>query len=324
MTAALSPAPLAEIEAAAKRLRGLGPPSPLEPLHLPEAPAEIFLKLENLQPVGCFKARPVGNVMRSLPAAALADGVFTATSGNTGIALAYVAAQMGVPARIICTGLPAAKRARIAEWGAEIIDVPFETWWPVIATQHTDLAPGVFIDAVGCPEAVAGDATIGREIIEALGDVDTIVAPFGGGGLTGGIGSALRAMGHPARLIAVETEAATPLRAAFDAGEPVTVPRRDCFVTGIGAATVLDRIWPLARTVIDGVAVVSLRQVADAVRLLFERKRVVAEGAGAAALAAILAGQVPGRRIACLVCGGNIDTGDMATILAGGVPGERG
>jgi threonine dehydratase len=167
---------------------------------------------------------------------------------------------------------------------------------------------------------MAGNGTIGLEILDDLPDADAIVIPFGGGGLSSGIASAVRARRSDVRIWAAEVETAAPLAASLAAGEARTIERQPSFVDGIGGKSVLDEMWPLVRRLLDGSLVVTLRQVADAIRLLIERNRVVAEGAGAAPVAAALAGQAGSGKVVCVVSGGNIDTAPLLAILGGGMP----
>ncbi len=282
---------------------------------------EIYLKLENLQPAGAFKLRPVINIFKNLPPEALARGVFTASSGNLGISVAWAARQLGIEAHIVLPAdAPEAKRAVLARLGARQYCVSFDEWWQTILTRSYEGLDALYIDGVTDPHALAANATIGLEILEDLPDVDTVMVPFGGGGLSCGIAAALRARRSRARVIACELETATPVRAALGAGRPVETDWRPSFVSGIGARTVLPSMWPLIRDLIDGTAVVTLADTAAAVRLIAEHARTVAEGAGAVALAAALSGQGGKGKIVCVVSGGNISSAHLATILAGGIP----
>jgi threonine dehydratase len=162
---------------------------------------------------------------------------------------------------------------------------------------------------------MAGNATIGLEILEDLPDVDAILVPWGGGGLCCGIASAVRAVAPRCRVYACEVATAAPLAPSLAAGEEVNVAYTPSFVDGIGAPAVFPEMFALARRLVDGALVSPLDDVAAAVRLLVERNRVVAEGAGAAALAAALAGKAGSGKVACVVSGGNIDTAKLADIL---------
>jgi threonine dehydratase len=178
---------------------------------------------------------------------------------------------------------------------------------------------GLFVHPVSDPAVIAGNGTIGLEIIEDLSDVDTILVPFGGGGLSSGIATAVRALRPDVKVFGCEVATSTPLTSALAAGEPVRVVRSPSFIDGIGGNGVLAEMWPLVSTLLAGALVSNVEQIAAAVRLLLERARVVAEGAGAASLAAALGHRVGGK-VVCVVSGGNIDDAKLATILNGGVP----
>lgn len=285
----------------------------------------LFLKLENLQRLGAFKIRPAAAMMSTTAPGELDGGVVTASSGNFGAALAWMAREMGVPATaVVADNAPAAKLDRIREYGARIHRVSAAEWWNVICNRRCPEVQGKYLDAVGDPRARAGNGSIGLEILEQCPDVDTILVPFGGGGLLCGIAAAVKSLKPDVRVIACESELAAPLSGAFAAGVPVEVPVRPGFITGVGAPAVLPDMWPLLQTLADGAEVVSTVQVAAAIRTLADRCHVVAEGAGAVPVAVALDGRAPGRNIVCVVSGGNIGNRDLATILAGGVPSGAG
>jgi len=310
---------LDEIEAARGRLRGLAVRTPL--VRWFEGPLEVWLKLETLQPIGSFKIRGAGNAMATAPPAALAHGVFTASAGNMAQGVAWCAREIGVSCTVIVPDhAPATKLAAVERLGAAIVKVPFERWWRVLEERRFDDLPGYFVHPVSDPAVIAGNATIGLEIAEDLPDVDLVLVPFGGGGLSCGIASALRAVAPAARVVAVEPETAAPLAASLAVDRPTGVDYRASFVDGAGGRAVLAEMWPLARELVSRAVTVSLAETAAAIRLLAERTRVVAEGAGALALAAARSGLVRGERVVCVVSGGNIDAGRLATILEGGVP----
>jgi len=317
----LAPPTLAEIEQARYRLTDLALKTPLIRFDVDNAPGEIYLKLENLQPIGSFKLRPAGNALAALDPAIRRRGVYTASSGNMAIGLAWAARQMGIPAAaVVCDPAPQIKLDHLTRLGARVIPLPFEQWWQVVCNHGLAGEPGQFIHPVCNPAVLAGDATLGVEIIEELPDVETIVAPFGGGGLSCGIGAAVRALKPEVRVLACEKSEARPLAAALAAGKPVSIAPAPSFITGLDTTAVLDDMWPLARHLIDGAVSASRDEAAAAIRLLAERAHVIAEGAGAMALAAALAGRAGGGKIVCVVSGGNIDPADLATALRGGVP----
>jgi len=312
--------PLEAIQAARTRLRLADSAlrTPLLRLPLDEAPAEIYLKLENLQPIGSFKLRGAGNAMALAPREALAKGVYTASAGNMAQGVAWSARRLGIScSAIVPDHAPATKLSAIERLGARVIRLPFERWWEVIVTGEFEGLDGLFIHPVSNADVMAGNGTIGLEILEDLPDVDAVVIPYGGGGLSCGIASAIRALKPETRVYAAEVETAAPLAASLRAGEPVEIAYKASFVDGIGGKSVLPEMWRLARALLDGSLVVSLDETRAAIRLLAERGRVIAEGAGAAPVAAALAGRAGGGKVACVVSGGNIDRGVLAGILAG-------
>ncbi len=312
---------LAKIRAAAERLRGTVVRTPLVRLELEEAPAEIYLKLESLQPIGSFKLRGAGNAMALAGAEALAGGVYTASAGNMAQGVAWMAGRLGVECTVVVPeGAPATKLAAIRRLGGRIVPVPFERWWQVLEERSYPGLDGLFIHPVSEPAVIAGNGTIGLEIVEDLPEVDTVVVPYGGGGLSCGIAAALRELRPAARVIAAEVDTAAPLSAALAAGRPVAIDYRPSFVDGIGGKRVLAEMWPLSRELLAGAIAVSPAAVAAAVRLLVERSRVVAEGAGAASLAVALTGAAGPGPIVCVVSGGNLDAGTLAAILRGELP----
>jgi threonine dehydratase len=187
-------------------------------------------------------------------------------------------------------------------------------------THDTRGVPGQFIHPVVNRDVIAGNGTIGLEILEDLPDVDAIVVPYGGGGLSCGIAAAVRSLSPSCRIYAAEVDTAAPLRASLAAGEPRTVEHHPSFVDGISGRSVLPDMWPLASRLIHDAIVVSLRNVADTIRMLVERARIVAEGAGAAAVAAALSGAAGRGKVVCVVSGGNLDAAKLATILHGEIP----
>ena len=215
---------------------------------------------------------------------------------------------------------PQTKLEAIERLGARTIKLPFDDWWRVIRTGEFDGAPGRFVHPVCDADVIAGNGTIGLEILEDLPDVDAIVVPYGGGGLSCGIASAVRALRPEVRVYACEVSSAAPFAAALAAGAPCPVDYRATFVDGIGSKDVLPRMWPMASRLLSGSLVVSPEQVARAICLLVERNRLIAEGAGAASVAAALGDGRPEGKIVCVVSGGNIDADKLARILAGELP----
>ena len=318
----VAPIPLEEIRAARKRIRGVGTDSPLVRLNVEDAPAEIYLKLENLQPTSSFKLRGAGNILRLTDREKLADGVWTASAGNMAQGVAWYAREMGLRCTVVVPDrAPEAKLAAIRRLGGQIRKVPSAEWFAVVLGGHTlEGMRGFFIHPVIEPSVMAGHGTIGLEIMEQLPQVDAIVIPFGGGGLSTGIASAVRALKPGVKIYAAEVETAAPLAPSLAAGRPVEVDYKPTFVDGIGAPHLIAEMWPLVSQLLDGSLVVSVEEIAAAIRLLVERNRVVAEGAGAAPVAAALTGQAGRGKVVCIVSGGNIDTDKLVKILQSEVP----
>jgi threonine dehydratase len=310
-----------EITAARERIAGAVVRTPLVRLQLPEAPAEIYLKLENLQPIGSFKLRGALNAVKQIPRDELAEGVVTASAGNMGQGLAWAAREVGVPCTVVVPESAAeTKLAAIERLGGKVVKVPYERWWEAMETSTTPSASGPFVHPVENEGMMAGNGTIGIEILEDLPDPDAILVPFGGGGLSVGIASAVKALRPHVPVFAVEPQPAAAFTASFAAGEPREVEGTQTFVDGSGSPRLLPKMWPLAREALDGAFPVPIDDAAAAVRLLVNRARIVAEGAGALALAAALAGRGGTGKVVCIVSGGNIDEAKLRTILSGKTP----
>jgi threonine dehydratase len=313
--------PLEEIRAARQTIAGTVVRTPLVRLHV-EAPAEIYLKLENLQPIGSFKLRGAYNAMRRARSEDLADGVVTASAGNMAQGVAWAARELGIPATIVVPEhAPETKLAAIARLGGRVVKAPFDAWWRTIEEHRFEGVAGLFVHPVENDHVMAGNGTIGVEILEDLPDADAVVIPWGGGGLTTGIASAVKQLRPETRIHAVEPETAAPLTATLAAGgKPVPVEYAPSFVDGAGSRALLPRMWELARPLVDGADAVSLEETGAALRLLAERARVIAEGAGALAVAAALSGRLGEGKLVCVVSGGNIDFSTLTRILLGETP----
>jgi threonine dehydratase len=315
------PIPLDDIQAARERVKGAALRTPLIRLNVDDAPAEIYLKLENLQPIGSFKLRGASNAMLLATPEQLAHGVWTASAGNMAQGVAWQARRMGLSSTVVGPDhAPETKIAAITRLGAQFIPVPFAEWFTILSSHSYPGMDGYFVHPVSDPNVITGNGTIGLEILEDLPDVDAILIPYGGGGLSTGVASAVRALKPDTRLYACEVETAAPLAPSLAAGAPQEVPYTATFVDGIGGPSVLAEMWPLVSLLLDGSLVTSVAAVADAVRLLVERNRVVAEGAGATPVAAALAGKAGGGKIVCVVSGGNIDSAKLSKILLGQLP----
>jgi threonine dehydratase len=309
----------AQVDTARANIAGVARRTPLWRLDIPGA--RIWLKLENLQPLGSFKLRAALNAIKSADPAALKAGVLAPSAGNFGLGLAWAARSMGIRVTIIAPdGAAHAKTDALKALGARVIRVPFPDWWRALTSRSFPGVEGLFFHPVAEPAVIAGNATIAAEIVEDLDAFDAVVVPFGGGGLTSGVGSVMRRLRPGVRLVAVECDAARPLAGAIAAGGPTPVPYAPSFVDGIGSGTVLDEMWPLVSGLVDEAVSASVDEIAAAVRLLAAKHRVIAEGAGAAPVAAALAGRAGQGDIVCIVSGGNIDASKLATILKGETP----
>ncbi len=309
---------LAAIEAARERIAGAAIRTPLVRLYADDAPAEIYLKLENLQPVNSFKIRGATSAVLLAPESERSKGLVTASAGNMAQGVAWAARALGVPATIaVPDHAPQAKLAAIERLGGRVLKLPYDDWWTAIITGRVEGVDGLFIHPVQDRAVMAGNGTIGLEILEDLPDPAAVVIPYGGGGLTAGIASAIKALRPGTRIVTAEPETGAALAAAMAAGQPVDVPYRASFVDGSGSRRVLDSMWPLVSPLVDLALSIPVGQAAAAVRTLAERARVIAEGAGALAPAAALSGMAGGGKVVCVVSGGNINLPTLADILTG-------
>jgi threonine dehydratase len=305
--------PLDEIRRARERLGG-------DVLRTPLVRFEdrIWLKLENLQPIGSFKLRGALSAIRAASADELAGGVVTASAGNMAQGVAWAAREAGVRARIVAPETaPRAKLDAVELLGGEVISVPHEVWWLTMVERRYEGVEGLFVHPVEDEAVMAGNGTIGLELCEDLEAFDTVVVPWGGGGLTTGIASAVKALRPDVRVVTAEPETAAPLAASLAAGAPTEIEYRPSFVDGAGGRALLPTMWDRAREVVDEAVAVPLDEVAEAMRLLAGRARIVAEGAGALALAAA---RNRNDRVVCIVSGGNIDAAVLAQVLLGETP----
>jgi threonine dehydratase len=296
--------------------------TPLVRLHVDDAPAEIWLKLECLQPIGSFKIRGAANAILSAPREALAGGVVTTSMGNMAQGVAWMARELGVPATVVAPHNAAgSKLAASARLGARIVRVTWDEWWQSLETGPPSGIEGYFVHPVRDPAVMAGNGTIGLELAEQLDAFDAVLVPWGGGGLTTGIASALAALRPGTAVYVCEPETGAPVSATLAAGGvPTKVEYTPSFVDGAGAGAVLPEMWERAQALVTDAFAVSLADAAAAVRLLAERAQVVAEGAAGLPVAAAVSGRAGGGRLVCVVSGGNIDSSRLAEILAGRVP----
>ena len=306
------PLTAAEIEDARRRIAGAALRTPLVPMR----DGRTWLKLECLQPHGSYKIRGATNALRTrIEAGETPAAIVSASAGNFGQAIAAAARREGLPVVIHAPDYAArVKLEALERLGAEVREHCFDEWWRIMATRETG-DEGIFIHPVCEREVIAGAATIGAEIVEDLPEVEAVLIAIGGGGLACGIAQAVRMKRPGCRIIGVETDTSMPLKAALEAGEPVTVPREPSFIDGIGSTRVLDAMWPLLERLIDEVVVVSVAEVEAAIRRLAAEHHVIAEGAGAASVAAAEKAGID--RSVAIVSGGNIDRGELVRILSG-------
>ena len=309
---------LAAIQEARTAIAGAAVRTPLLRLNLWDAPAEIYLKLENLQPIGSFKIRGAASAMSRMSKVELAKGVLVASAGNMAQGAAFNARRLGVACTVIAPDYaPDAKLHAIERLGGRLIKVPFDRWWQTFTDRSYPGVEAAFIHSFDDDRVMAGNGTIGLELLEDLPEADTVLIPWGGGGLAGGIATALRALKPSIKIFAVEAETGAPLAASLRAGSVQVVDYQPSFVDGIGSKTVFPGMLAMAQQLLDGSLTATLDEIAAALRLLAERNRVIAEGAGAVALAVALSGKAGSGRIACIVSGGNIDLSRLARILQG-------
>ena len=316
--------PLSAIRDAATAVYDAAIRTPLVRLEIPERSperlslrdTEVYLKLETLQRIGSFKIRGAYNVVRQLTPQQLADGVWTVSAGNAaqGVALAAKKAGARCSVMVIDTA-PETKFRAIEGLGATIVRASYDECWKTVEAHASDRMQGHFVHPFDDDRFIAGNATAGLEILEDVPDVDAIVAPLGGGGLLSGIAAAVRELKPGTRIYAAEPETAAPLSASLAAGRAVYFDGWTAsFVDGAGGKSVLPTMWPLLSQ-LSGSIVVSLDEVARAMKLVAERVRVIAEGAAGCAIAAALSGRAGGGKVVAVVSGGNIDLARFAAVV---------
>ena len=306
------PVTLAQVEDARRNIATTILRTPLVALN---ADTPVYLKLENLQPIGSFKIRGASNVMARTPREKLSRGVLTASAGNMAQGVAFCARRLGIPSTIVAPDTaPATKIAAVQRLGGRVILAPFADWWRTFETHTYPGIDATFIHAFDDLDVMAGNGTIALELLEDQPDLDAVVIPWGGGGLSCGIAAVLRQLKPKIRIYAAEVETAAPLAASLDAGEPRAVEYKPSFVDGIGAKTVFANMFEHARKLLDGSLVVSLDEAAQAMKLVAERNRVIVEGASACAIAAAVSGRAGSGKVAAIVSGGNIDLSKFAEL----------
>ena len=303
------------IHDARRRITGIAMRTPLVRFNAADTRAEIWLKLENLQPVGSFKIRGAASALTAAPRELLARGVCTASAGNMAQGVAWMARQLGIPCTVVVPDTaPHTKIDAIHQLDARTVPVPFAEWWQTLVDRKYPGVDGYFVHPVADPDVIAGNGTIGLEVLEDLPDVNAVFVPFGGGGLSCGIAAALHASNPDIKVYGCEPVTAAPLNASLTAGQPVTVERIASFVDGCGGRAVLPEMWPLVSSLLAGAFAPPLDDIRNAVKLLAGRNKIIAEGAGAVALAAALDSGMSGR-VVCIVSGGCIDLDVLRSIL---------
>jgi threonine dehydratase len=312
------PIALAEIEAARARIAGTIVRTPLVRLEVGPGQPDIRLKLENLQPINAYKLRGAANAVAKLPESERRRGVWTISAGNAGQGVAYAARRAGVPCTVVAIETaPAAKMERMRALGARLVPVPYEVAWKALEDRAFPGVEGTFVHPFDDDDFIAGHGTMGLEILEDAPDVAAVIAAIGGGGLITGVGSAIKALKPAVRIWGVEPETAAPLARSLAAGAPqVFEGWTASFVDGAGGQSVFPRMWERMRPLVDGSLVVSLEETCRAMRLLAEKARVIAEGAGALSVAAALTGKAGQGPIVAVVSGGNIDLKKFCELVA--------
>jgi threonine dehydratase len=311
------PVSIDEIRAAHDRIRGVITRTPLIKLrHDADAP-EIWLKLENLQPINAFKIRGAANAVALLSPEERAKGVWTISAGNAGQGVAFAARELGVKCTVVTIETaPDTKIERMRKLGAIIVKAPFDACWNAMEARQFAGVEGTFVHPFDDHNFIAGNASLGVEVLEDLPNVKTVIAAIGGGGLVAGIGSAIRHLAPHVRILGAEPETAAPGAMSFEANAPRVFEKWEAsFVDGAGGKSIFPRMWERLQGIVDGSIVVSLDEVKRAMRIVAEKNRVICEGAGALAVAAALSGRAGEGPIVAVVSGGNIDLKKFAELI---------
>jgi len=312
------PIRLSEIQEARKRIAQTIVRTPLIRLDLgPDFP-DIRLKLENLQPINAYKLRGAANAVALLPDSQRKRGVWTISAGNAGQGVAYAARQAGVPcAVVVIETAPKSKLERMEALGAKLIPVPYDVAWQALEERSFPGAEGTFVHPFDDDNFIAGHGTMGLEILEDAPDAAAVIASIGGGGLITGVGSAIKALKPETKVFGVEPETAAPAALSFEKGSPQAFTNwKASFVDGAGGQSMFPRMWERMKPVVDGYIVVSLDETKNAMRLLAEKARIIAEGAGALPVAAAVTGKAGKGPIVAIVSGGNIDLNKFCELIA--------
>jgi len=312
------PIALSDIRTARERIAKTIVRTPLVRLELGPDQPDIRLKLENLQPINAYKLRGAANAVAALPDAERRKGVWTISAGNAGQGVAYAARQAGVPCTVVAIETaPQAKLDRMRALGAKLILVDYTTAWKSLDDRAYPGAEGTFIHPFDDDYFIAGHGTMGLEILEDAPDTAAVIAAIGGGGLITGVASAVKALKPEVKIYGAEPETAAPMTRSLAAGRPETFPEwKASFVDGAGGQSVFPRMWERMKPLVDDTIVVTLDQTRAAMRMMAEKTRVIAEGAGCLPLAAALTGKAGRGPIVAVVSGGNIDLAKFAELVA--------
>jgi threonine dehydratase len=311
------PVTLDEIRAARERIRDVAVRTPLIRLRHDAEQPEIWLKLENLQPINAFKIRGAANAVAMLTPAERAKGVWTISAGNAGQGVAFAARAAGIPCTVVVIDkAPETKIERMRRLGAKLVKAPFDVCWQAMDDREFPGVEGTFVHPFDDHNFIAGNATVGLEILEDLPNVTCVVAAIGGGGLISGIGSSIRQLAPEVKIFGAEPQTAAPGAASFAAGSPqVFETWEKSFVDGAGGKSIFPRMWERMQRIVDGSIVVTLEETRRAMRIVAEKARVIAEGAGALGVAAALSGRAGDGPIVAVISGGNIDLKLFAEIV---------
>jgi threonine dehydratase len=312
------PITIEDVEAARERIGRTVLRTPLVKLELDKGAPEIWLKLENLQPTNAYKIRGAMNAVAALSDEERAKGVWTISAGNAGQGVAYAARAFGVPSTVVAIETaPQTKLDRMRALGAEIVPVSYQDAWKIAESHSYRGLDGTLVHPFDNHDFIAGHGTMALEILQDLPEVRTVIAAIGGGGLLTGVGSPMKALRPEVKVLGAEPETAAPYAYSLVQGSPQWFPDwKASFVDGAGGKSVTERMWQRMRPVTDGTITVTLDQTRDAMRLIAEKTRTIAEGAGALALAAALTGQAGEGPIVCIVSGGNIDLDKFAELVS--------
>jgi threonine dehydratase len=311
------PIDLAEIRAAQRRIAGTIFRTPLVRLELGPGFPDIRLKLEILQPINAYKLRGAANAVAMLSDSERKRGVWTISAGNAGQGVAYAARAAGVPCTVVAIETaPTSKLERMKALGAKLVLVPYEVAWKALDERSYAGVEGTFIHPFDDDNFIAGHATMGLEIMEDAPDTVGVIAAIGGGGLITGVATAAKAIKPSIKVWGAEPETAAPMSLSLASGSPQAFKDwKASFVDGAGGQSVFPRMWQRMKPVVDGSIVVTLEETKRAMRLMAEKARIIAEGAGCLPVAAALTGKAGPGPIVAIVSGGNIDLQKFSDLI---------